>query len=111
MIDAEARLELLAEAGAATTSPSCCSTSCSATAPTPTRRRSWPRPAPRWVHRGGPLVVVYVLGTDRDPQGLDRQRAAFREAGCLVAPTGARAALAAAAIALRRPELVEIALS
>jgi FdrA protein len=59
---------------------------------------------------GGPRVVVYVLGTDRDPQGLDRQRAAFRDAGCLLAPTGARAALAAAAIARRRPELVEIAL-
>jgi FdrA protein len=57
---------------------------------------------------GGPRVVVYVLGTDRDPQGLDRQCAAFRDAGCLLAPTGARAALAAAAIALRRPELVEI---
>jgi FdrA protein len=50
-------------------------------------------------------VVAYVLGTDRDPQGRERQRDAFREAGCLVAPTGARAALAAAAIALRRPEI------
>jgi FdrA protein len=58
---------------------------------------------------GGPRVVVYVLGTDRDPQGLDRQCAAFRDAGCLLAPTGARAALAAAAIALRRPSLVETA--
>ncbi len=56
---------------------------------------------------GGPRVVVYVLGTDTDPQDLDRQRRAFREAGCLAAPTAARAALAAAAIARRRPELVE----
>ena len=55
----------------------------------------------------GPRVVVYVLGTDRDPQGLERQRAAFRLAGCLVAPTAARAALAAAALSLRRPEIVE----
>jgi FdrA protein len=54
---------------------------------------------------GGPRVVVYVLGTDRDPQDRERQRRAFREAGCLVAPTGARAALAAAAIALRQPDV------
>jgi FdrA protein len=111
MIDAEARLELLAETGrrddvavvlldvvlghgahpdpASVLAPAC------ATLAAP----------------GGPRVVVYVLGTNRDPQGLDRQCAAFRDAGCLVAPTGARAALAAAAIARRRPELVEIALS
>ena len=111
MIDAEARLELLAEAGtrddvavvlldvvlghgahpdpASVLAPACAALG-----------------AP-----GGPLVVVYVLGTDRDPQGLDRQCAGFREAGCLLAPTSARAALAAAAIALRRPELVEIAMS
>ncbi len=56
---------------------------------------------------GGPAVVVYVLGTDLDPQGLDGQRHRFAEAGCLLAPTGARSALMAAAIAARRPELVE----
>lgn len=55
----------------------------------------------------GPAVVVYLLGTDRDPQGLDRQRERFAQAGCLLAPTGARSALMAAAIAERRPELVE----
>jgi FdrA protein len=49
----------------------------------------------------GPRVTVYLLGTDGDPQDLSRQRAAFREAGAVVAPTGARAALAAAAIARR----------
>jgi FdrA protein len=54
----------------------------------------------------GPRVVVYVLGTDKDPQGLARQRRAFEEAGCLVAPTAARAALAAAAIAGRQPQIV-----
>jgi FdrA protein len=56
---------------------------------------------------GGPAVVAYVLGTEGDPQGLEAQRQRLRDAGCVVAPTGARAALAAAAIALRRPELVE----
>jgi FdrA protein len=109
MIDAEARLELLDDAGtrpdlavvlldvvlghgAHPDPASVLAPACAALA------------AP-----GGPRVVVYVLGTDRDPQGLDRQCAVFRDAGCLLAPTGARAALAAAAIARRRPELVEIA--
>jgi FdrA protein len=53
----------------------------------------------------GPRIVVYVLGTQGDPQGLDRQRRAFADAGCVVTETAARASLAAAAIALRRPEL------
>ena len=105
MIDAAARLELLAEVGArrdvavvlldvvlgygghddpaAVLAPACAAVA-----------------GPQ-----GPRVVVYVLGTERDPQGLGRQRQAFRDAGCLVAPTGARAALAAAAIALRQPEI------
>ena len=56
---------------------------------------------------GGPRVVAYVLGTDQDPQGFDRQRATLTEAGCTVAATNARASRAAAAIALRKPELVE----
>lgn len=54
----------------------------------------------------GAKVVAYVLGTDQDPQGYDKQRATLREAGCTVAATNARASLAAAAIALRKPELV-----
>ncbi len=57
------------------------------------------------IAAGGPRIVVYVLGTEGDPQGLDRQRQAFIDAGCLVTETAARASLAAAAIALRRPEL------
>jgi FdrA protein len=107
MIDAAARLELLAEAGrddavavvlldvvlgygghddpASVLAPACAAVT---------------RPE-------GPRVVVYVLGTEKDPQGLDRQRRAFEEAGCLVAPSAARAALAAAAISRRRPEFVE----
>lgn len=55
----------------------------------------------------GPRVVAYVLGTEDDPQVYSRQRAALEEAGCLVTETNARAAYAAAALALRRPELVE----
>ncbi|MGH8994246.1 MAG: protein FdrA, partial [Acidimicrobiia bacterium] len=58
------------------------------------------------VRAAGIQVVAYVLGTDADPQGLAAQQARLAEAGCLIAPTAARAALAAAAIATRRPELV-----
>jgi FdrA protein len=55
----------------------------------------------------GPAVVAHVLGTDEDPQPRWRQVEVLREAGCLVAPSAARAALLAAAIASRRPLLVE----
>ncbi len=55
---------------------------------------------------GGPRIVVYVLGTDQDPQGWQAQRRVFVEAGCVVTDTAARAALAAAAIARRDPDLV-----
>jgi FdrA protein len=58
---------------------------------------------------GGPRVVVYVLGTEGDPQGLDAQRRAFRAAGCLVTETAARASFAAAAIARREPALAALA--
>jgi FdrA protein len=56
---------------------------------------------------GGPQVVAYVLGTEDDPQVYSRQRAALEEVGCLVTETNAQAAHAAAALALRRPEVVE----
>src|SRR5205814_6457643 len=59
----------------------------------------------------GPAVVAYVLGTDGDPQGLAGQRATLAEAGCIVPLTAGRAALAAAALAARRPALVEEPLS
>jgi FdrA protein len=59
---------------------------------------------------GGPVVVVYVLGTDKDPQQRERQRAAFTDAGCLVTETAARASLVAAAVARREPDLAEKAL-
>ena len=55
----------------------------------------------------GPAVVAYVLGTDRDPQRYTEQRAQLESAGCLVAPTAARAALLAGAVAARRPEMAE----
>ncbi|MDN5747255.1 MAG: protein FdrA [Pseudonocardia sp.] len=55
---------------------------------------------------GGPRIVVYVLGTDQDPQGFEAQRRVFTEAGCVVTDTAARAALAAAAIVRRDPDLV-----
>jgi FdrA protein len=60
--------------------------------------------------RGGPAVVTYVLGTEQDPQGLQRQRDVLRDAGCLVTETAGRAALAAAAIAVRDPAIVRRAL-
>jgi FdrA protein len=63
-------------------------------------------PACAEVRAGGAQVVAYVLGTEGDPQDLAAQQATLAEAGCLVAPTAARAALAAAALATRRPELV-----
>jgi FdrA protein len=64
------------------------------------------------IHDGGrgPVVVAYVLGTDADPQGLEAQQATLAEAGCLVTSTAARASLAAAALATRRPELAELPL-
>jgi FdrA protein len=59
---------------------------------------------------GGPQIVIYVLGTDQDPQGYASQKKAFEDAGCLVTQTAQRAALAAAAIASRKPEIAAIAL-
>ena len=59
----------------------------------------------------GPAVVAYVLGTDSDPQDLAGQRKKLVEAGCIVPLTAGRAALAAAALADRRPDVVEKPLS
>jgi FdrA protein len=56
---------------------------------------------------GGPVVVAYVLGTQDDPQGYVEQRAALEAAGCLVPDSSAQAARVAAAVALRRPDLVD----
>ncbi|HWO71816.1 MAG TPA: protein FdrA [Actinomycetota bacterium] len=64
-------------------------------------------PACREAVDAGVAVVAHVVGTERDPQGLAGQERALQEAGCILAPTSARAALLAAAVALRRPELAE----
>lgn len=66
-------------------------------------------PACEAARRSGAAVVVYVLGTEGDPQGYAVQRRRFQEAGCLAPPTAARAALAAAAISARRPQIAEAA--
>ena len=63
-------------------------------------------PATAEIVESGAAVVAYVLGTDRDPQDFGRQRSVLREAGCIVAETNARAALAAAALVNRDPALV-----
>ena len=68
-------------------------------------------PAAAQVAATGAVVVAYVLGTDRDPQNLDAQRRTMREAGCVVADTGVRAALAAAALVNRDPALVHLDLA
>lgn len=59
---------------------------------------------------GGPQVVAYVLGTEQDPQSYSRQRTVLQAVGCIVPETNARAAHVAAALALRRPELVRTGL-
>lgn len=59
---------------------------------------------------GGPQVVAYVLGTEQDPQSYSRQRTVLQAAGCIVPETNERAAHVAAALALRRPELVRTGL-
>ena len=68
-------------------------------------------PAAAEIVASGAAVVAYVLGTDRDPQDFERQRSVMREAGCVVAETNARAALAAAALVNRDPALVHHDLS
>ncbi len=52
---------------------------------------------------GGPQVVAYVLGTERDPQGFTATREQLVQAGCIVTETAARASLVAAAIATGDP--------
>jgi FdrA protein len=110
MIDPEARVEILRREGA---TPEVAAVILDVVL----GHGSHPDPAGRLapvcaaIHDGGrgPVVVAYVLGTDVDPQGLETQRATLAEAGCLIAPTAARASLVAAAVATRRPELAGLA--
>jgi len=64
-------------------------------------------PAIAKVVASGAVVVAYVLGTHLDPQGFEQQQQTLRAAGCIVTETAARAALAACAVALRDPALVD----
>ena len=48
-----------------------------------------------------PAIVASVCGTDEDPQGLDRQETALREAGVLLTESNASAARLAGAIAAK----------
>lgn len=59
---------------------------------------------------GGPQIVTYVLGTDRDPQRRRAQRDTLVDAGCIVTETAARASLAAAALATGDLSLIESSL-
>ncbi|HET7421660.1 MAG TPA: hypothetical protein VFL27_14875 [Candidatus Dormibacteraeota bacterium] len=49
-------------------------------------------PAIGEARRRGSVVVASVVGSDRDPQGLERQRTALRQAGVVVLSSSARAA-------------------
>ena len=48
-------------------------------------------------------VVTHVCGTRRDPQGYDRSLTRLKDAGVVVLPTNAFAAIAAAGIVAKRP--------
>ena len=48
-------------------------------------------------------VVAHVCGTRRDPQGYDRSLTRLKDAGVVVLPTNAFAAIAAAGIVAKRP--------
>ena len=106
MIDPEARLELLREAGGETDLAAILLDVVIGygSHEDPAGQLA---PACREIHdSGGAQVIAYVLGTDQDPQGYAAQRATLEAAGCIVTETAARAALAAGALATRRVELV-----
>lgn len=67
-------------------------------------------PVLRRLSDAGCQVVAYVLGTDKDPQGYESQVRTLVDAGCMVTETAARAALLAAAIANRDPDVLELPL-
>ena len=85
---------------ATTTWASCCSTWCSAWAPPPIPRPTWrPRSRPRAAAAGPLAIVLSVIGTAADPQGLAGQITRLERAGAWVLPSNAQAARAAACIA------------
>jgi FdrA protein len=47
---------------------------------------------------GAPAIVCFVVGTDADPQGRERQERALRDAGALLAPSSSAAAALAEAM-------------
>lgn len=110
MIDPQARIELLREVGADPTVAVIILDVVLGHGAHPDPASELAPECARITADSGPVVVVYVLGTDADPQHLGRQRAAFVEAGCLVTATAARAPLAAAALARRLPALAGTAL-
>ncbi len=58
----------------------------------------------RAARRGGGLTVVAsICGTDRDPQGLERQRAMLEQAGAVVYPSNAAATRYCAELLLAQP--------
>ena len=63
------------------------------------------------IVESGAAVIVYVLGTENDPQNFVGQRKIFEEAGCIVTETAARGALAAAALVARDSSIVNADLS
>jgi FdrA protein len=106
MIDAEARLEVLAEHGSD-------EQVAAIIVDVVLGRGAHPDPAgvlapacEALMADGGAQVVAYVLGTEQDPQGLVAQRERLVRAGCIVPQTAARASLVAAAVATGRADLV-----
>ena len=90
MVDLDLRRSMLEDAAGDARSAACCSTSCSATARTPTR----PASSRRWSRApaDGALVIARVCGTDDDPQDARAQTATLERAGAIVAPSNAAAA-------------------
>jgi FdrA protein len=59
-------------------------------------------PALRKARKRPIALVASVCGTDEDPQGLERQETALREAGVLLADSNARAVMLASALVKNR---------
>ena len=95
MVDLDLRIELLERAAGDDGSAACCSTSCSATARTPTPRAGWRRAVGRAGRRARPWSRGCAARAPI-PQDRDAQEATLRDAGVVVAPSNAAAARLAA---------------